>query len=197
MLDKSFDDKQIVKLLQSGDAIAFDETVKRFSARVFSLSYRLTKSLEDSEEVLQDTFVSVFRKIKNFESKSSLSSWIYRITVNTALMKLRKRRSDRHCLLEDKLPDYKNSVLLKDESYKTAGSSLGRKIENAVLNLPEEYRAILILRDIDGLSTKEVSEILDLSHATIKSRLHRARLILRDDLLPVYEEDHKQTQKAA
>jgi RNA polymerase sigma-70 factor (ECF subfamily) len=197
VIENSLDDKQIVKLLQAGNEVVFDQTVKRFSARVFSLSYRLTKSLEDSEEVLQDTFVSVYRKIRNFEGKSSLSSWIYRITVNTALMKLRKRKSDRHCSLEDKFPDYRNSLMLKDESYKLAGLKIGNEIEKAILSLPQEYRAILVLRDIDGLSTNEVCEILDLSPATIKSRLHRARLILRDQLKSLYHAGSSEILKAA
>ncbi len=175
-------DNQLVRYLKLKNSDAFEELVRRYSPRVFSLVYRMTQNSQDSEEAMQDTFINVYRKVRNFEGKSSLSSWIYRIAVNSALMKLRKRRSDKHCLLEDRIPDYKNCNLLSDHSYKLQGENLAKEIERAIMALPLDYRNILVLREIDGLSTKEVSEILDLSSATIKSRLHRARLILRDYL---------------
>lgn len=178
----------LVKLLKRGDIEAFEEVIRRYSARVYSMSYRLTRNTQDTEEVLQDTFVTVFRKISAFEGKSSLSSWIYRVTVNTALMKLRKRRSDRLALIEDTIPNYRDSEMLSDTSFQRASSSISLrdKIQKAILDLPEEYRAVFVLRDIDGLSTKEVCKILQVTAPAVKSRLHRARLVLRKQLKEAY-----------
>ena len=188
MEPEKYSEIQIVKLLQQGNIAAFEEVIRRYSARVYSMSYRLTRNTQDTEEVLQDTFVTVFRKISAFEGKSSLSSWIYRVTVNTALMKLRKRRSDRLALIEDTIPNYRDSLALADSSFQSASVnlSLRDKIQTAILELPEEYRAVFVLRDIDGLSTKEVCKILQVTAPAVKSRLHRARLVLRRQLKEVY-----------
>lgn len=179
---------EVVNLLKQGDVATFEDLIRRYSARVYSMGYRLTRNIQDSEEVLQDTFVTVFRKISAFEGKSSLSSWIYRVTVNTALMKLRKRRSDRLSLIEDTIPNYKDSVALSDSAFlNSQGSfSLRAKIESAIFDLPDEYRAVFVLRDIDGLSTNEVCKVLQLTAPAVKSRLHRARLVLRKQLKEAY-----------
>lgn len=188
MENPTITENELVRLLQRGSSIAFEEVVRRYSARVYSMGYRLTRNAQDSEEILQDTFVTVFRKIKNFEGKSSLSSWIYRVSVNTALMKLRKRKSERSVLLEDSIPNFKDSLALSDVSFQRSSGSITtrERIEKAILNLPDEYRAVFVLRDIDGLTTKEVCKILQLTAPAIKSRLHRARLVLRRQLLDIY-----------
>lgn len=187
---RQLEEKQLVKQLQRGDSQAFEEVLRRYTARVYSLAWRLTRNAQDSEESLQDTFVTVFRKIRSFEGKSSLSSWIYRITVNVALMKLRKRRSEKAFLLEDSLPSYRDHLSLSDPRSERSLSSfdLKSKIERAISELPFEYRAVFVLRDIDGLSTKEVCKVLGVSAPAIKSRLHRARLLLRRTLRDVADE---------
>ena len=188
IIETNFNDKELVKLLKQGNISAFEEVVKRYSARVYSMGYRMTRNTQDTEEVLQDTFVTVFRKINAFQGKSSLSSWIYRVSVNTALMKLRKRRSDRSSLLEDAIPNYRDSEALSDNSFRqeNTGSFLREKIQSAILELPEEYRAVFVLRDIDGLSTKDVCRILQVTSPAVKSRLHRARLVLRKQLKEIH-----------
>jgi RNA polymerase sigma-70 factor, ECF subfamily len=187
-------DQALVKKLKAGNVAAFEEVVRLYSARVYSMSYRFTRNAQDTEEVLQDTFVTVFRKVGEFQEKSSLSSWIYRITVNTALMKLRKRRSERSCLLEDVIPDYRDSSALSDSSFQRSSSNFSarEKIQSAILELPQEYRAVFVLRDIDGLSTKEVCRILQITAPAVKSRLHRARLVLRRQLREIYSAEGMQ-----
>jgi RNA polymerase sigma-70 factor (ECF subfamily) len=184
----NFTDTELVKLLKRGSTAAFEEVVRRYSARVYSMGYRMTRNTQDTEEVLQDTFVTVFRKINAFQGKSSLSSWIYRVSVNTALMKLRKRRSDKSSLLEDAIPNYRDSEAFSDNTFQqtTSNFSLREKIQSAILELPLEYRAVFVLRDIDGLSTKEVCKILQVTGPAVKSRLHRARLVLRRQLKEAY-----------
>lgn len=194
MKQKASSEIALIKKLQAGNIAAFEEVVRTYSARVYSMSYRFTRNAQDTEEVLQDTFVTVFRKIGEFQGKSSLSSWIYRITVNTALMKLRKRRSDRLSLLEDTIPNYKDSEALSDLSFhsQSANITARERIQAAILDLPQEYRSVFVLRDIDGLSTKEVCKILQVTAPAVKSRLHRARLVLRRQLRDIYSNEGMQ-----
>jgi len=167
--------------------------IQRYHNKVYALAYRLTRDADDAEEVLQDVFVTVYRKIAGFEGKSSFSSWLYRITVNAGLMKLRKKRQERSVGLEDLIPDFHNSALLKGAAHREADAVLQRAelsaaLEEAIRRLPDEYRPVFVLRDVDGLTSKEVGKILDLSVPAVKSRLHRSRLMLRRRLLSFYRE---------
>lgn len=186
-------DLELIARFKAGDQTGLEELISRYTAKAFSLAHRLTKNPQDAEEVLQDVFTTVYRKIDGFEGKSSFSSWLYRITVNTSLMKLRKRRQNRAVLAEDVLPEYERAVLAKSitgnegEAF-TQRSQIGAVIDQAISKLPDDYRPVYILRDVDGLSSVEVSKILELSIPAIKSRLHRARLMLRRRLVPFYRE---------
>jgi RNA polymerase sigma-70 factor, ECF subfamily len=186
-------DKELIKKFQEGDQQSFEELISRYSTKAFSLATRLTRSQEDAEEVLQDVFVTVFRKIDGFEGKSSFSSWLYRVTVNSALMKLRKRRQDQSVPMEDVLLQVVNKASTQS-TYFTEGEAgrtraeVSQALEEAILSLPDEYRPVFVLRDIDGLSSKEVSKILNLSVPAVKSRLHRSRLMLRKKLVCFYQE---------
>jgi RNA polymerase sigma-70 factor (ECF subfamily) len=152
-------------------------------------------SSQDAEEVLQDTFVQVYRNLAKFEERSRFSTWIYRIATNEALMRLRKASRKREVFLEDtpghpegesyhqELRDFARSAL-DDVLDAEIREALGRALEE----LPEEYRVVFTLRDIDGLSNAEVAEILELSVPAVKSRLHRSRLFLRDRLSHLYGE---------
>jgi RNA polymerase sigma-70 factor, ECF subfamily len=186
-------DKELIKRFQEGDQLSFEELISRYSAKAFSLATRLTRNQEDAEEVLQDVFVTVFRKIDGFEGKSSFSSWLYRVTVNSALMKLRKRRQDQSIPMDEVLSQVANKASTRSTFF-TEGEAgrtraeISAALEEAIVSLPDEYRPVFVLRDIDGLSSKEVSEILDLSVPAVKSRLHRSRLMLRKKLAPFYQE---------
>ena len=182
-------EEPIVSGLKRGDERAFEEVIENFGGKVFNLAMRLTRNREDAEEVLQDVFTTVFRKINGFEGKSSFSSWLYRVTTNCALMKLRKNRQEKSSFLEDILPEYQNSVVVKSSNYDegdiaTLRHQLMSALELAIKKLPHEYRSVFILRDVDGLTTQEVGEILDLTAPAVKSRLHRSRLLVRKRLEP-------------
>jgi len=189
-------DAQLVCVLRGSSesrVAAFEELVRRYAPKVYSLAARLTHNHPDSEEILQDVFVTVFRKIDRFEGKSSFSSWLYRITVNSSFMKLRKRRSDRLVLMEE-LPVSEQeqrgegSEVHRAADRITAQHELSAALNIAIGELPEEYRPVFILRDIDGLTSEEVGKILKLSVPAVKSRLHRSRDMLRRKLLRFYRD---------
>lgn len=186
-------DAELIVQFQNGEEGAFQTLVQRYTPKVFSLANRVTQNQEDSEEVLQDVFVTVYKKIRGFEGKASFSSWLYRVTVNAALMKLRKRRQDRSSFLEDIEPQARETLMIKElpnENLEemTLRAELVSLLDRAISKLPDEFRPVFILRDVDGLSTKEVGELLDITVPTVKSRLHRSRMILRKKLQSVYKE---------
>lgn len=190
---KERSDLELITRFQEGDRSGFEELINRYSAKVYSLSLRLTKDAEDAEEVLQDVFVTVYRKIAGFEGKSSFSSWLYRVTVNASLMKLRKRRQDQTVHMEDVLQQVNDCLAIKpgdlsDSEQATLRLQLIEVLDQAVRKLPDDYRAVFVLRDVDGLSSRETGKILNLTIPAVKSRLHRSRLLLRKKLHLFYAE---------
>lgn len=194
-------DIALVEKLTKGDDKAFLELVNRYTQKAHNLAMRITRNAEDAEEVLQDVFVTVYRKIDKFEGKAAFSSWLYRITANTAFMKLRKRKQTVAVSLEDIKPSIKESWVsersdLSDINVICSKHQLREQLERAIGKLPEEYRVIFVLRDIDGLSNQEVGDILNLSVPAVKSRLHRSRLMLRKRLTPFYSDYNERTPGA-
>jgi len=194
MKTSEFSDSDLIRDFQNGCNESFETLLSRYETKVHNLATRLTRNAEDAEEVLQDVFVTIYRKIGSFEGKSQFSSWLYRVTVNTAFMKLRKRKQDQAMALEDFSPQmYANAIyqqshcMLRCDS-RAEGNEVRKALERAITKLPEDYRAVFILRDIDGLSNEEASKVLNLSVPAIKSRLHRSRIILRKRLKKVFED---------
>ncbi|MCK4306669.1 sigma-70 family RNA polymerase sigma factor, partial [candidate division WOR-3 bacterium] len=167
-------DRVLVKKAKNHDFEAFEELVTRYETRVYNLAYKMLGSQEDAEDILQDTFLSAFKSIAGFKEKSSFSTWIYRIATNACLMKLRTKQSRTVSL------DNKSSIITKGivDWSGNAEISLDRKelrevINQAVKLLPEMYRAVFVLRDVEGLSNSEAAKVLNLTIAAVKSRLHR------------------------
>jgi RNA polymerase sigma-70 factor (ECF subfamily) len=190
---KKRSDLDLINDFRKGDQQAFEELLSRYSNKVFSLATRLTRNQEDAEEVLQDVFVTVHRKIAGFEGKSSLSSWLYRVTVNAAFMKLRKRRQDPAVPLEDvaQQPIQISALKSPESAYvdsQTIRNEMLEALEVAIRKLPDDYRPVFVLRDVDGLTSREVGRILNLTIPAVKSRLHRSRLMLRRRLSRFFEE---------
>ncbi len=187
-------DMELIEKFTKGCTASFEELIGRYETKVSNLAMRLTRNAEDAEEVLQDVFVTVYRKIEGFEGKAKFSSWLYRITVNAAFMKLRKRKQDHSVSFDDMLPHLQNKAITQHNAFGARSDALAMNneikdtLEAAISKLPEDYRAVFVLRDIDGLSNKEVGEILDLSIPAVKSRLHRSRLMLRKRLRRFYED---------
>jgi RNA polymerase sigma-70 factor (ECF subfamily) len=191
------EDLLLVEALRRGCEQSFEILTERYSGKVMQLATRMMRNQEDAEEVLQDVFVTVYRKINAFEGKSSFSSWLYRITVNSALMLLRKKRSKPTQALEDAVtPELLPEALRSSEEQGTDRPTLRNQIlialEKAIGSLPEEYQPVFVLRDIDGLSSTEVGKILNISVPAVKSRLHRSRVMLRKELQCFYDEFRQQ-----
>lgn len=197
MVTKRKSDLDLIQDFRDGNQCSFEELLTRYSSKVLSLASRLTRNPEDAEEVLQDVFVTVHRKIAGFEGKSSFSSWLYRVTVNAAFMKLRKRRQDQSLSLEDIVQQPHAIPALKspENTYVDAQSirnEMLEALETAIRRLPDDYRPVFILRDVDGLTSREVGKILDLTVPAVKSRLHRSRLMLRRRLNRFFDEQRAQ-----
>ena len=166
----------------------------RYSARVYRLAYGITRSAPDAEEVVQDVFLQVVNKGAGFEGRAALTSWIYRITTNLSLNKRRGKRHELETSLDELLPTFlpdghragERAFLVADwtatpDSELLAGESR-RVLEAALDRLPDHYRAVLVLRDVEELSNEEVAQIVGDSVAAVKTRLHRARMALREEL---------------
>jgi RNA polymerase sigma-70 factor (ECF subfamily) len=180
-------DEELVRLGQAGDTRAFDELVDRYRDKVFRLSFKILRHEDDAAEAMQDAFLSAFRGLKNFKIESTFSTWLYRIATNAALMKYRKRR-DGHVSLEQSQSSNEDAepIQLTDWSTQPVQDLLDSEtrdvMEEGIQRLSEELRTVFVLRDVEGLSNTEVAEVLHLSVAAVKSRLHRARLELRGRL---------------
>ena len=183
-------DSQLIGRMQAGDGTSVADLASTFGPRIHQLALRYVKNWEDAEEVTQDVLMKVFRKIDAFRGDAALSSWIYRITFNTAMSRLRSTRASR--MTEMQKPDLSSQEPERTPSEPADWSSLAddhvlraqmrdRLIESLTL-LPTVYRVPVILRDIQGLSTEEASAVLQVKPQTLKSRLHRGRLMLREHL---------------
>jgi RNA polymerase sigma-70 factor, ECF subfamily len=187
-------DLLLLDRLRAGDADALEVLMTQYSARVYRLAYGITRDPADAEEVVQDVFLSICRKGESFEGRSALGSWIYRMTANVALNKRRGKRQEVETSLEgDFLKYLEDSHRAGARAYVLADWSqnpetdllLGETraiLDRAIDGLPERYRAVVILRDVEELSNDEVAEMIGESVASVKSRLHRARMALRETL---------------
>jgi len=180
-------DAALVRMAQGGDTRAFDELVRRYRDKVFRLAFKILRHEDDAAEALQDAFLSAYRGLPNFKAESTFSTWLYRVATNASLMKYRKRREG-HISLEQSqsaLPDA-DGIEIPDWTQQPLQDLLDTEtrevMQDGVQRLPEELRTVFVLRDIEGLSNAEVAEVLDLTVAAVKSRLHRARIFLRDRL---------------
>ena len=190
-------DEQLVDIIKNKTSAeeAFETLVARYTNRAFGLCLRFTRNREDAQEALQETFINVYRKIENFEGNSSFASWLFRVTVNTSLMKLRKKRQNaRTQLMNEMSPDQQARLNeVADQNQRTPDEQRAHKhmqvlLTQAIEALPKEFKDVFILKDVDGLSSIAVAKVLGISEPAVKSRLHRSRLLLRKKLLPVFRE---------
>jgi RNA polymerase sigma-70 factor (ECF subfamily) len=183
---------ELLSRLQAGDERALSDLADAFGTKIYQLAFRYLRNKEDAEEVTQDVLFKVYRKVGSFRGDAALSSWIYRITFNAAMSRLRtathqrSQEDDRQMSSEDgdlstppraEVADWSD---MADE--RVLRSQLRRRVFSAILALPVIYRAPVMLRDIQGMSTEEASAVLRVKDQTLKSRLHRGRLILRKQL---------------
>jgi RNA polymerase sigma-70 factor (ECF subfamily) len=173
------DEGQLVERSQAGDRLAFEELVRRYADRLYAVVLRFVADADEAEEVTQETFLRAWRSIEKFELRSRFFTWLYRIGINEAKRRAERRppagtvRSIEDSPIEE-APDWSEAPELRAEH-----GQLRRVLEDAVRALPLEYRTPLILRDVEGLSTEEACDVMELGEAAFKSRLHRARLAVR------------------
>ena len=186
MADK---DAPLIERIIAGDQAAFTELVRRYEGKVYQLALRLTGNQMDANDVIQEVFLSVYQKLHTFRGQAAFSSWLYRITANASFAKLNQRKRAAAVSIDDVLPavegqspggtfsewSQKPDTILFNKEARAA-------LEKAINDLPEEFRTVVILRDVENQSNQEVAEILNLSVAAVKSRLHRARRALRRTL---------------
>lgn len=184
------DDLYLIERLKSKDPAAMNELVDSYSGKIYSLAMGMLKNQEDAEDILQDTLLQVFVKIGTFRAESALSSWVYKIALNFSYMKIRKNKKGSYILLDESMPQFKpdgmhlNTISNWSEKGDTAylTKELGMILKENIAKLSEKYRTVLVLRDVEGLSTEEVAKITGMTVPAVKSRLHRARLFLREKL---------------
>lgn len=188
----SSDEPLLLERAAAGDAAALETLMSRHSARVYRLAYGITRNTADAEEIVQDVFLALVVKGAAFEGRAALGTWLYRVTTNTALNKRRGKRHQVETSLDDLLPAFTadghregdRSFLLADWSGtpdRELLSGEARKIlEDAIDRLPAHYRAVLVLKDVEELSNEAVAEAVGDTVAAVKTRLHRARMALRE-----------------
>jgi RNA polymerase sigma-70 factor (ECF subfamily) len=201
--DAASSDDDLILAAKKGDPRAFAALIKRYEETVFRFAFKICRDRAKAEEVLQDTFISVFKKISSFDGKSKFSTWLYTVVTNNCLMKRRRRR----------IQDLEDPLEILDHPPTTADGHFSRQIESwpstpseivldkelrhvldqAIQRLPEEYRVVFVLRDVEGRSNEETAGILSISVEATKSRLRRARAFLRNELTPYMSARGKHT----
>ncbi len=186
-------DEELVAGLLRGDPRAVEMLVDRYGAWIHRVASRLLADARDAEEVTQDVLMTVVRKIGTFKHEAKFSSWVYRIAANAAYERARSRRSRLETSLEPLFPVFDDEGRhvarvqdwSKDLDDPAVAAEVRSALERGISRLPEEYRTVLVLRDVEGLTNEDVAGALGLTLAAVKSRLHRARLALRQQLAPL------------
>jgi RNA polymerase sigma-70 factor (ECF subfamily) len=182
------DELALVQSAKAGDVSAFEELVKRYDRNVFRIAQHITQNREDAEDVVQDAFLKAYSNLAQFQGQSKFYTWLVRIAVNEALMKLRRRRPERMVSLDEEVKTEDDSLPREvadwspnpEQQYTQA--ELRDILTKTIQGLPATFRTVFVLRDVEGLSTEETAEALELSVPAEKSRLLRARLQLRERL---------------
>jgi len=192
----ALDESALVAGLRNGDNATFDTLIRQYGGRLLSVARRILSNDEDAREAVHEAFVAAYKARKSFQGDARISTWLHRIAVNAALMKLRSRKRRPEDSIDDLLPAFKadghhaERFASWDEPVDVALSrrETAAFVREAIDRLPETYRVVLMLRDIDGLSTEETAKMLDITSNAAKIRLHRARMALRTLLAPRFSE---------
>jgi RNA polymerase sigma-70 factor (ECF subfamily) len=192
--DNDFD---LIQAINSGQTEKFHDLVKRYEQKLYNFSLRMCRNPSDAEDMIQDTFLNIFRYLKNFRHETKFKNWLYKVAASTCIKKRRKSKfaPEQELSLDEFLP---NDEAEKPDNVpewamlpldKLLNEELSSVINKTILALPKKYRVVIVLRDIEGFSTSETAQILNLSPSNVKVRLHRARLYLRDKLKGYFEND--------
>jgi len=182
------DESLLVGAARGGDVAAFEQLVRRYDRNVFRIAQHITQNREDAEDVVQDAFLKAFQNLGQFQGQSKFYTWLVRIAVNEALMRLRRRRPERMVSLDEDVQTEEDSMPREVADWAPNPEQLYTQAElkdilgKTIQGLPHGFRTVFVLRDVEGLSTEETAEALNLSIPAVKSRLLRARLQLRERL---------------
>lgn len=186
-------DEELVELAKAGDDEAFPKLVQRYSRRIFRVARNITNHDEDAEDVLQETFLKAYGHLESFQGNSKFYTWLVRIAMNESLMKLRKRRSDKVVSLDEELDTGEDTVTREiavwegNPEDRYSQDEMRDILDKTIASLPESFRSVFVLRDVEELSTEETADLLGLSVPAVKSRLLRARLQLREKLTRLFK----------
>jgi len=182
-------DAALITRVKQGDERAFTELVKRYEQTVWGFAFKLCRDKEKAEESFQDTFINVYRKIGQFDARSKFSTWLYTIVANNCLMHRRKRKLDGLMESYDEAPNPENEAVQRqlaawdDSPIDTMmNKELRTRMDKAIQELPDEYRVVFVLRDLEDRTAEETAKILKLTVPAVKSRLRRSRIFLRHKL---------------
>jgi RNA polymerase sigma-70 factor (ECF subfamily) len=183
---------ELVERSKGGDLAAFEELVVMYQKQVYNLGYRMMGSEEDACDMAQEAFLKAFRSIRKFNGKSSFGTWVYRIAVNVCIDELRRRKKVKlYPVVHNDNPETGSGKLITDTGdlpeERIERQETRKQVQRAINRLAEDYRAIIILRDIQGRTYQEIAEILDINIGTVKSRISRARQSLKEELIALGE----------
>ena len=197
-IESSKDEILVKFFVDEHSELAFTELVNRYSDKVYRLAYRITGNPDDAEEVLQEVFIILVEKLNTFRQESRFSTWLYRVAANASYMFLRggKKNKDNQVSIDEYKPYNDHGALdgVQDKDwsdipdYKLLSLEGSKLIEDAINELPEEYKIVFHMKDVEGMTSKEIAKALGLSLPAVKSRVLRARLFLRDKLSDYYSE---------
>jgi len=194
--DKDF---ELIQAINSGRTDKFHDLVKRYEQKLYNFSLRMCRDHSDAEDMIQETFLNVFKYLKSFRYETKFKNWLYKVAASTCIKKRRKSKfaPDKELSLDEfrpgneaEVPDHVPDWALMPLD-KLLNHELSSTINQEILSLPKKYRLVIVLRDIEGFSTAETAQILSLSPSNVKVRLHRARLYLRDKLKGYFENDQR------
>jgi RNA polymerase sigma-70 factor (ECF subfamily) len=186
--NEAADELSLVRAAKGGDVGAYGELVRRYDRNVFRIAQHITHNREDAEDVVQDAFLKAYENLEKFQEQSKFYTWLVRIAVNEALMRLRKRRPERMVSLDEEVRTEDDTMPREVADWSPnpeqlySQSELRDILQRTIQGLPPSFRTVFVLRDVEGLSTEETAEALELSIPAVKSRLLRARLQLRERL---------------
>ncbi len=192
--DQDASDLELVRRIKRGDEQGFREMVDRYHARVYSLAYGVLRNSEDAEEATQDAFLTLYRKIETFDESKKFFSWFYRVALNAAYSRARRRKPAVTVSLDDYLPRFREdghaaspelAALADGAEDEAIARDLAERAEGFISELPPTYRDAIWMVDVEEMKPADVAEVLEISLAALKSRLHRARLYVRQRLLEV------------
>ena len=192
--DQALAESDLLARLRDGDPEAYEQLVRDNTPRLLAVARRFLRNDDDARDAVQEGFLSAFKALPRFEGGSRLSTWLHRIVVNASLMKIRTRKRKPETSIEDLMPAYKADGHPETffEPWRETGEDAAAKkeekalVREAIDKLPDNYRNVILLRDIEGLDTAETASMLELSPGAVKTRLHRARMALREVLDPFF-----------